>query len=146
MMPLSTAGLNTIPQALAGRASSFNNLIRQIAASFGIAYLTYVMTTRQALHAAWMGEGVSAASPVTATQLQQMQLGLQASGVGQDQALGLLALEVQRQSMALAIGDTFIVGTIMVAIAIPLVLLLGKKRVEEQRRIEEEKYHAIVNR
>lgn len=146
MMPLSTAGLNTFPQALAGRASSFNNLIRQIAASFGIAYLTYVMTTRQALHAAWMGEGVSAASPVTATQLQQMQLGLQAAGVGQDQALGLLAQEVQRQSMALAIGDTFIVGTIMVAIAIPLVLLLGKKRVEEQRRIEQEKYHAIMNR
>lgn len=44
--------------------------------------------------------------------------------------------------MALAIGDTFIVGTIMVAAAIPLVLLLGKKRVERQRIIEEGKYKA----
>ena len=143
MMPLTTAGLNTIPQALTGRASSYNNLVRQIAASFGIAYLTYVMTKRQALHSAWLSEGISVSSPVTATQLQQMQIGLQTSGVGPDQALGLLATEIQRQSMALAIGDTFIVGTILVTLAIPLVFLLGKRRVEEQRRIEEEKYKNV---
>ena len=144
MMPLTTAGLNTIPPALTGRASSFNNLVRQIAASFGIAYLTYVMTKRQALHSAWLSEGVSVSSPVTSTQLQQMQQGLQASGVGPDQALSLLAMEVQRQSMALAIGDTFIVGTVLVTLAIPLVFLLGKRRVEEQRRIEEEKYKNVL--
>lgn len=73
-----------------------------------------------------------------------MQSGLQASGVGPDQALGLLAVEVQRQSMALAIGDTFIVGTVLVALAIPLVFLLSKRRVEEQRRIEDEKYKNLL--
>jgi len=34
-MPITTAGMNAIPQHLVGRASALSNVIRQVAASFG---------------------------------------------------------------------------------------------------------------
>lgn len=138
MMPLTTAGLNTVPPALSGRASALNNLVRQVSASFGIAFLTYVMVNRQALHAAWMREGVSWMSPAAPGIMEKI------SAVTGDPAAAaaLVDLQVQRLAAVEAIGDDFIVSTVMVLIALPLVFFLSKGRVDRQRQYEMERYAA----
>lgn len=144
MMPVTTAGMNTLPPFLSGRASAFNNLVRQISASMGIAFLTWVMLKRQVFHAQMLADSASITNPVAHDTIQMMATQLAASGMvsGQDGSVALIALSVQRQSMALGIGDTFIVSTIIILFAVPLIFLLSKKRVEAQRAIEMQKYSA----
>ncbi|MBM7854797.1 putative MFS family arabinose efflux permease [Desulfohalotomaculum tongense] len=72
-MPLTTAGMNTVPRMLVGRATALNNTVRQVSASMGIAYLTYVMLQRQAYHTAVLSENVTLSSPVTGMMVAQMQ-------------------------------------------------------------------------
>jgi len=73
MMPLTTAGLNTIPKFLLGRATAVNNLVRQISASLGIAFLTHVLTQRQAFWSARYAESVTASSPALLSLQQKVQ-------------------------------------------------------------------------
>lgn len=142
MMPISTAGLNTIPPFLTGRATALNNLVRQISASLGIAFLTWVMLKRQAYHAAVMADGVSWTNPAAPGVLEQIAAGLGPAGVpaGRESATALVYMMVQQHSMASGIGDTFIVGTIIILFAVPLIFLLSKRRVEAQRAIEMKRY------
>ncbi|KJS12080.1 MAG: major facilitator transporter [Peptococcaceae bacterium BRH_c8a] len=142
MMPISTAGLNTIPQFLTGRATAMNNLVRQISASLGIAFLTWVMVRQQAQHAAIMADGVSWSNPVAPAAVDQLANQLAAAGIpaGFDGASGLIYASVQQQSMATAMGDTFLVGTAIILFAVPLIFLLSKQRVEAQRQMELKRY------
>lgn len=144
MMPISTAGLNTIPQHLTGRATALNNLVRQISASLGIAFLTWVMVRQQDLHAAVMADGVSWSNPVASAAMDQLAAQLAADGIpaGREGAAGLIYSSVQQHSMAAAMGDTFLVGTVIMLFAVPLIFLLGKRRVEAQREIELKRYSA----
>ncbi|WP_341473751.1 DHA2 family efflux MFS transporter permease subunit [Desulfofundulus thermobenzoicus] len=128
MMPIGTAGMEAVPARLSGRASAFNNLVRQVSASFGIAFLTYVMTSRQVYHFEWLRESLSWSSPVAFAAIGQLKQALALPG---DAALAVLGMAAQRQAMASAIADTFVVSAAMVAVAIPLSLLLGKKRTKE---------------
>jgi len=138
MMPISTAGLNTIPQFLTGRATAMNNLVRQISASLGIAFLTWVMVRQQAQHAAIMSDGVSWSNPVAPAAVNQLAAQMAAAGIpaGPDGAAGLIYASEQQQSMAVAMGDTFLVGTVIILFAVPLIFLLSKQRVEAQRQLE----------
>ncbi len=136
MMPVSTAGLNTIPPLLTGPASAMNNLVRQISASLGIAFLTWVMVRQQAYHAGIMSDSVSWTNPVAVNTVDQLAAQMAAAGLpgaGADGATAVLGMMVQQHSMAVAMGDTFIVSTIIILFAIPLIFLLGKRRVEAQR-------------
>jgi len=147
MMPVSTAGMNTLPPILSGRASALNNLIRQISASMGIAFLTWVMLKRQVFHEQMLADSASLTNPLAHDTIQQVGTLLAASDIsaGQDGSVALITLNVQKQSMALGIGDTFIVSTIIILLAVPLIFLLGKKRVEAQREIEMKRYANRIN-
>ena len=72
MMPVSTAGMNTIPKQLAARASAINNVVRQIAGSFGIALITYVMMHRQVYHNAWLSETLNWSSSATIISIKNL--------------------------------------------------------------------------
>jgi len=141
MMPIATAGMNTVPYFLIGRASAISNLVRQISASFGIAFLTYVMLHRQEYHAAWLADTVNWSSPVSVGVLQQVQNLLAQAGAGsQAGAAAVLYALVRREAYISGIADAFIVSTIITALAIPLVFFLSKKRVEAQRAAEYKRY------
>lgn len=143
MMPLSTAGMNTIPPPLIGRASAMNNLARQISASFGVAYLTYTMVGRQAYHAAVLTDAVSLTAP-GAVSAQQQIAAMAASSLGpaggQAAAAGYLSGIVQKQALVQGIGDSILVGTVIVLFTVPVLFLLSKKKMEEQRAIEMAKF------
>ncbi|SHK22421.1 drug resistance transporter, EmrB/QacA subfamily [Desulforamulus aeronauticus DSM 10349] len=142
-MPLTTAGMNTIPRFLVGRASALNNTVRQIAASMGIAYLTYVMMQRQTYHTAIFSEKISVDSPATQMALAGMKGVLVTSGIsgaGSEQgSLSIISGLVARQSFMNALNDTFVVSAYIVALVLPLMFLLSKKRVEQERKRQEAK-------
>ena len=124
MMPITTAGMNTISNLKIGEASALSNVIRQIAASFGIALLTSILQQRQIFHAARLSEAVSVPLPVASSIINQLgqQIGLGREGY--EFGLGLLAMQVQRLGFTQAIGDTFLVATLFVFLAIPFVILM----------------------
>ena len=148
MMPLTTAGMNTVPRFLLGRASALNNTVRQISASMGIAYLTYVMLQRQVYHTALLSENVSLASPTTPlaqAQIKGLLAGQGITGFAADQsALAIISGQVARQSFMNALDDTFVVSAIIVAFVLPLMFLLSKKRVEEERKRQAARYSSMA--
>lgn len=148
MMPLTTAGMNTVPHFLIGRASALSNLVRQISASFGIAFLTWVMLHRQDYHAARLAESVSWDSPVAAGALQQLQSLLGQSGLGPQSgsagATAILSALVGREAFIMGIADAFLISAVIVACSIPLVFFLSKKRVEAARAAEYTRYAHLM--
>ncbi|HOV80714.1 MAG TPA: DHA2 family efflux MFS transporter permease subunit [Bacillota bacterium] len=144
MMPIATAGMNTIPHFLIGRASALSNLVRQISASFGIAFLTYVMLNRQEYHAVRLADTVSYNSPAAAGALQQIQGLLSQAGAGASGAAGVLYSLVRREAFISGIADAFVVSTVIVILAMPFVFLLDKKRVEAQRALEYRRYAGMM--
>lgn len=137
MMPLSTAGMNTVPPFMVAGASALNNLVRQIAASLGIAYLTYVTLHRQDYHTVRLVETANWSSPATVEAIDKIQGALAQTGLGPQSAAagapGILYSIVKREAFISGIADAFIVAAIIVAIAIPLCFFLGRKTVENER-------------
>lgn len=133
MMPLTTSGMNAVPPQMIGLASGLGNMIRQIAASFGISGLTAIMQNRSTFHAARIADDVSITSD-TANQVQAMLTGYVAQsgvdmGTAQGYAISVLGGLVQKEALVRAIADTFLVSAVPVTIAIPLVFFLaGKKK------------------
>jgi len=141
LMPLTTAGMNSIPRHLVSRASALNNTVRQIAGSMGIAILTYVMVSRQVYHTAILRESISYTSPV-ATGVQNQIIGyLNQNGIlgisAQQGSLSILSGLVTRQAYMNAIDDTFVVSTIIISLILPVIYMLRKKRVSQERARQE---------
>jgi len=137
MMPMTTAGMNVIPPKDIGRASALNNVCRQVAASLGIAILTTIMQSRQTFHFAHLAESVSVSSPVAPMMVKQIGGMLTiATGMGSEAgnsaALALITGLAAKQSLVMAIDDTFILAAIFVAIAIPTAFFLGDGKKKAQ--------------
>jgi len=135
--------MNTVPHFLIARASAMSNLVRQISSSFGIAFMTYIMLHRQDYHAAWLAETVNPSSPATVGALQQLQGLLSQASLGAEGytvALSIISSLVKREAFIAGIVDAFMVSTIIIVVAIPLVFFLGKKQVEAQRIAEYRRY------
>lgn len=137
MMPLMTAGMNTVPGAQVGQASALMNVTRQVAASFGIALVTYVLVNRIAFHGVRLGENVSYLAPLGHYYYKKAEAGVAAavgSGAAEAAAQGVLTGVIQKQAAVLAVGDTFIVATVLVLVAVPFAAYFSVKRVEAARR------------
>jgi len=130
-LPLSLATLGPLPKQVVAAGSGFYNLTRQLGGSFGIAALTLVLDHQRAVHRAQLVEHLSITNPLLQERLRLLELWMQtqhlpATGLLHDQALQLLSLQVDRQASLLAFGDVFRLVGFVFALAIPLVLLLGK--------------------
>ncbi|WP_003540551.1 DHA2 family efflux MFS transporter permease subunit [Desulfotomaculum nigrificans] len=139
-MPLTTAGMNTVPRFLVSRASALNNTVRQISGSMAIAYLTYVMLQQQTYHTARLSEGISVISPVVQMAQEQIKHHLITNGLSDQGSLGILAGLVARQSFMNALNDTFVTSAVIIAFVFPFMFMLGKKRVETERKKQEARY------
>ncbi|MBX6394983.1 MAG: DHA2 family efflux MFS transporter permease subunit [Alicyclobacillaceae bacterium] len=128
MMPLTTAGMNALRPDQIGRASGLGNMVRQVAASFGIAILTTILQQRSAVQMARITDGIPMDSYAFA-QLQAtanaalMQAGVDA-GTAQGGAMALLVGLIQKEATTQAIGDTFMLASIPLFAALPLIVFL----------------------
>ncbi|MEW6183232.1 MAG: DHA2 family efflux MFS transporter permease subunit [Bacillota bacterium] len=145
MMPLMTAGMNTIPRPKTGQASAMMSVIRQVSASFGVSLVTYVLVNRMAFHAERLTENVSVLTPLgyfNYSEIESKVAALVGSAAAKSATPGLLNGVVMKQAQVLAVGDIFLVATVLILIALPLASWLTKKRVEAEHRRQEEIFKA----
>jgi EmrB/QacA subfamily drug resistance transporter len=137
MMPMATAGMNAVPPNEIGRASALNNVCRQISGSIGIALFTAVMQNRQTFHFTHINESILLGSPALSAAISKIGdlLGLAAgagSRAGQEGAAAVIYGLAARESLVMAIDDTFIFSAALTAIALPAVFYLKKEKASPQ--------------
>ncbi|KRF19204.1 DHA2 family efflux MFS transporter permease subunit [Paenibacillus sp. Soil787] len=135
MMPLTSAGMNTLPNHMIGRASSVSNVIRNVMASLGIALLTSNMNNEATQFGARFNESISTNSPAY-TDLQTnvvhryLELGTDASSATGG-VVGVLYGLVQKEALTRAIADTLMLSAIPAFIAIILVFFMRQKKKQQ---------------
>jgi EmrB/QacA subfamily drug resistance transporter len=125
-MPAQTAAMVDIPQELIGRASAINNIIARVSSSFGVAVLTSVLTTRQAIHGEWLAWTVNPANPAAVGAIART-AGLMGGGArGHGMALAYLKGMAQKTAFVNAIDDVFLITAIIAVAAIAPAFFLKK--------------------
>ncbi|MEN6326618.1 MAG: MFS transporter, partial [Syntrophomonas sp.] len=128
----------TLPEHLVNSASAAMNLVRQVSGSLGVAYTTYMVTQRQAYHAAMLTDSINYNAPLALSTLSQMQSYLNSQGitpnVSWNGTLEIVRSLVQKQSYMSGIDDTLVMLTMVGICSIPLVFMLSKQRVELQKQ------------
>lgn len=127
-MPAQTSALADIPDALIGRASAVTNIIGRVAGSFGIAVLTSILSTRQAMHRADINSALNAASPVVSGTVAKLSAALGGGIRGKGGAIAVLNGMVTQNSYVNAIDDVFLITAAFTLIALIPALLLKRGR------------------
>ena len=129
LMPAQTAAMVDIPTELVGRASAISNIIQRVSSSFGIAVLTTVLTTRQALHGQWLAWTVSPANPAAMSALSRTSALMGGGARGRGMALAYLKGMAMKTAFVNAIDDVFIITAIITAFAVIPAFFLKKGKV-----------------
>lgn len=132
MMPASTAGMNTVPLPLIGRASAMSNVIRQVAGSFGIAVFTTVLQNQRVLYYAQLAQNVN----LDSTQSLNMQNTLESLAISNGVSITAMKTmlmaaihgKITLMAMASAIDDCFLLSAALGVIALVLCPFLKEKR------------------
>lgn len=135
MMPLSSAGMNTLPNHLIGRASSVSNVVRNVMASLGIALLTSIMNNKSTQFGVRFNESISTNTPAyadfqTNVVHRYLELGTDTSSASGG-VIGVLYGLVQKEALTRAIADTLMVSAVPAFIAIFLVIFMRQKKKSE---------------
>jgi len=131
-VPLTTLTLTEIPKEKMGNATGIYNLLRNLGGSFGVAYVTTMLTRRFAFHKNHLSENINYFSSLTNIYLNKFQAFL--SGHGYDPfnakvgSLKLIDGLISKQSMMIAFNDVFFLLTVLTAAIIPLVYFSKKKK------------------
>ena len=136
MMPIMTAGMNTLPVRFISQGSALSNTFRQVAGSLGTAVLTTVLTERSKFHFAVMAQNVTPFTPqgqnlLHLQQVFQMQ-GLPAN-LAQSAAFQMLSGVLQARSFVMGMNDAFLISTILAALALAFTFFFSSKREREIR-------------
>ncbi len=131
MMPIMTAGMNTLPVQLVNQASALGNTVRMVAASLGTAILTSYMTTQSKIHSYHLADKIAPNTP-QGLQLHNLQNALGAAGIPPyaDHTTALMTLYgwIENHSFVLGMDDTFMVSTILATLAFILTLFYASAK------------------
>ncbi|MEN6328567.1 MAG: DHA2 family efflux MFS transporter permease subunit [Syntrophomonas sp.] len=132
VMPVATAGMNAIPTILAGKASTINNIIKQLAGSLGVTILTTLLQARLNLNYSRLSEQITAFNPVATGWIGKYQGLLMQNGYIKNDAhaLGLYnaCVLVQKQAYVDAIDYAMMVTAWGVLLAMALVFFIRKNQ------------------
>lgn len=136
MMPIMTAGMNTVRRELVSQGTAMTNTVRQVASSLGTAILTSYFTTRMKFHttvASWsVNPFTGAGREVTRVQHVLSSTGM-TPGSAHQVALLMMSGQVSKMGFVAALNDTFWVSTILAGIVWVLVWFFGSKAEREMR-------------
>ncbi|MCD8897556.1 DHA2 family efflux MFS transporter permease subunit [Mammaliicoccus sciuri] len=123
MMPIMTAGMNSLPQRLIPHGNAISNTVRQLAGSIGTAILVTVMTQNTTTHLANMSDNMDSTNPMIQEQIKAL-----SESVGGEEA-GTTALFTFFNKLATVqgINDAFWIATLFSVIALILSLFLKSK-------------------
>jgi EmrB/QacA subfamily drug resistance transporter len=132
MMPLSSAGMNSLPNHMIGRASSLSNVIRNVMASFGIAVLTTIMTNRTANVATRIAEKLDPSSPAfnefqTNVTHRYLELGTD-PGSAAGGVTGVLYGLVQKEALVRGIAETMLISAFPAFLSLVMVLFMIRRK------------------
>ncbi|MDA8334003.1 MAG: MFS transporter, partial [Peptococcaceae bacterium] len=132
MLPMTAVGLNTVPRQLMNRVTSLNSLVRQLAGSLGIAYVTYLYNRQALFYGAMYAGKVTAASPATSRFVSGFSGFLKShSTLPAADARAVALASLQRvlidQATARAIDYTMTVAAIIILAVLPFVFFLRPK-------------------
>lgn len=134
MMPVSTSGMNAVPNHLIGKASALSNTIRQIAGSLSVTIMTTIMQSNLDVNYARSSEQITQFNPTAMDRIKQFQGYFMQSGLSNGEAKGtalsvingLIYKQAYVDAMKRAVG----VSVFAVIVAGILVLMMrSKKRV-----------------
>ena len=113
MITLTNFAVSGIPPSLLPSASGMFNMMRNLGGSVGIATLATLLTNREHLHSARIGEAVSLYEPATQARLDALTQTFTTRGfdpvTAQDMALKALDGVVRRDSYVMAYNDAFLI-------------------------------------
>jgi EmrB/QacA subfamily drug resistance transporter len=117
MMPIMTAGLNSLPSELTGYGSAINNIAQRVSSSIGLAGMGALVTTQSAQLSADQGALVQSDSSIP--QIQRM---VQEGGA----ALAGYYQELQLHVLAAAYSEVFLTAAVLTGLCIFLAVTLRK--------------------
>ncbi|MFQ3852332.1 DHA2 family efflux MFS transporter permease subunit [Staphylococcus sp. 2S1] len=123
MMPIMTAGMNSLPQRLISHGNALSNTLRQLAGSIGTALLVTVMSTQTTEHIVAYSQDLDKTNPFIKDRLQEM---AQAMG-GEQLATSQLLEFVQKLASINGVNSAFLIATGLSALAFILSLFLKGK-------------------
>jgi len=139
--PLSMAALSNVPKHKIGQASGLFNIIRQLGGSFGIAFMSTLLLRRTIYHMAIYGQSVNPQSDTyhaVAQHLSRFSMNAMAGNqtLGAMRANALIASHISTQSFIQAVGDDFLVASIItIAALVPILFIRTKKREKSEHVI-----------
>ena len=123
MMPIMTAGMNSLPQRLISHGNALSNTLRQLAGSIGTALLVTVMSTQTTQYVSTYAQDLDKTNPFIKDRLQEM---AQAMG-GEQMATQKLLEFVQKLASINGVNSAFLIATALSALAFVLSLFLRGK-------------------
>lgn len=130
MITLTNFAVSGIPPQLLPSASGMFNMMRNLGGSVGIALLATLLTNREHLHSARIGEAVTLYDPATQARLEALAQNFAAKGTdlatAQDMALKALDGVVRRESFIMAYNDAFLILGIALISCVAIVWLSKK--------------------
>jgi EmrB/QacA subfamily drug resistance transporter len=131
MAPIMTLTMNCVPQNKIGMASSMSNVIQQVGGSVGIAFFTSALTNRAHYHMSVVAQGMHSGTAEFSESIKNV--AYHAHGLGfthaQSAMIGqsFVMQQVSQSAMVMSFQDTFLIGMILMVVAIPLAMLLPNK-------------------
>ena len=113
MLTLSNFAMQGIAPKDTPSASSLFNMTRNLGGSVGLALLATMLTNREHLHSARLGEAVTMLSAATRSRLDMLTSAFSAKGIdtatASQQALGMVDRITRREAYVLAYNDAFLI-------------------------------------
>lgn len=131
-VPLTALAVSGLEPKDMPQGAALNNMMRQLGGSFGIAMVNTYLTNRNAVHRTDLISRLVPGDPLLTERLSGYTHYLATKGISgadaQDRALKLLDSTVTRQSNALSFGDAYLLIGLLFLLALPLLLLAGRKK------------------
>jgi len=137
MMPITTAGMNTLPLDLISQGSAISNAFRQVAVSLGTAIFTNFLTQKNTIHLDNLAMRVAPGTPggIQIAVLQQQLAGQGMSlAAAHSEAIVLVYESIQSKAFVAALQDTFWITTLLSALAVITIVFFDSAEERAVRR------------
>jgi hypothetical protein len=138
--PVMVTALNSVPKDQAGMASAMMNLTQQVAGSVGIGVLGAVLSHREVFHQGLAASTWSALTPSSQAALSNMAGRLHDLGLSHADSMrgagAVVAGQIFKMSSVAAFEDAFLVGGVIVVMAMFPALLLPSQNIHRAGKPE----------
>jgi DHA2 family multidrug resistance protein len=131
-IPLTTLTMAQIKKEDMGNASAIYNLLRNLGGSFGVAFVTTVLSRRAQFHQSHLVDrltpfdsGYQLATAQTSQFLHYKGLG---SGIADQAGLGMIYNRLLREASMISFNDAFHVLSVLMILVLPLVLIMRRPK------------------